>query len=80
MNMDASTTVTLNGIIYLPDATLTLNSGSGTSINGSAVSTAVDVHGLIVNSNITFDINGSQSLLGGGAPTQSLSPTFALAE
>ncbi len=80
MNLDASTSTTLNGIIYLPAATLTLNSGSGTTINGSAASTAVDVQGLIVNSGITFDLNGSQSLLGGGAPTQSLSSAFALAE
>ena len=80
MDMDASTTVTLNGIIYLPDATLTLNSGSGTTINSGATSTAVDVKGLIVNSGVTFDINGSQALLGGGAPTQTLSSSFALAE
>lgn len=79
MDMDASSTVTLNGIIYLPDATLTLNSGSGTTINGSAVSTAVDVQGLMVDSGITFDLKGSQSLLGGGGSTQVLG-SFALAE
>lgn len=80
MNLDASTSTALNGIIYLPNATLTLNSGSGTTINGSATSTAVDVKGLIINSSITFDLNGSGSLLGGGAPTQTLSSAFALAE
>lgn len=78
--LDASSTSALNGIIYLPNGTLTLNSGSGSTINGNAVSTAVDVQGLIVNSGITFDLNGSQSLLGGGSPTQSLSSAFALAE
>jgi Flp pilus assembly protein TadG len=80
MTLDASSTSALNGIIYLPNGTLTLNSGSGTIINGSATSTAVDVQGLIVNSGITFDLNGSNSLLGGGSPTQSLSSAFALAE
>jgi Flp pilus assembly protein TadG len=81
MTLDASTTTTLNGVIYLPDATLTLNSGSGTTINSGATSTAVDVQGLIVNSGITFDLNGSQSLLGGGSSSsQSLSSSFALSE
>jgi Flp pilus assembly protein TadG len=78
MNMDASTTVTLNGIIYLPDATLTLNSGSGTTINASATSTAVDANDIIVNSGVTFDVNGSGALLGGGGG-QTLG-SFALAE
>ncbi|MGB6725012.1 MAG: hypothetical protein WBE74_03850, partial [Terracidiphilus sp.] len=79
MDLDASTSVTLNGIIYLPDATLTLNSGSGTTINASATATAVDVDGLIVDSGVTFVVNGSQSLLGGGSSGKTLG-AFALAE
>jgi hypothetical protein len=79
MDMDSTTSVTLNGIIYLPDATLTLNSGSGTTINANATSTAVDVDGMIVNSNVTFDVNGSAGLLGGGGGGQTLG-SFALAE
>ncbi|HTW62405.1 MAG TPA: pilus assembly protein TadG-related protein [Terracidiphilus sp.] len=78
MDMDASTTVTLNGIIYLPDATLTLNSGSGTTINAAATSTAVDAQDIIVDSDVTFDVNGSGGLLGGGSG-QTLG-SFALAE
>jgi Flp pilus assembly protein TadG len=77
MDLDASTTITLNGIIYLPDATLTLNSGSGTTINAGATSTAVDVQGLIVNSGVTFDLNGSTPLLPGGGKVLG---AFALSE
>jgi Flp pilus assembly protein TadG len=79
MDLDASTSVTLNGIIYLPDATLTLNSGSGTTINAGATATAVDVQSMIVDSGITFDVNGSQSLLGGTGSGKTLG-SFALAE
>jgi Flp pilus assembly protein TadG len=78
MDMDASTTVTLNGIIYLPDATLTLNSGSGTTINAAATSTAVDAQDIIVDSGVTFDVNGSAGLLGGSSGKTLGS--FALAE
>jgi Flp pilus assembly protein TadG len=78
MDMDASTTVTLNGIIYLPDATLTLNSGSGTTINSGASATAVDVKSLIVDSDVTFDIKSGGNYLG-SAPSQTLG-SFALAE
>jgi Flp pilus assembly protein TadG len=78
MTMDASTSVTLNGVIYLPDAQLTLNSGSGTTINAGAASTAVDVQSIMVDSGVTFDLNGSQSLLGGGS-TKVLG-SFALSE
>jgi hypothetical protein len=78
MDMDASTSVTLNGIIYLPDATLTLNSGSGTTINASATSTAIDAQNIMVDSGVTLTVNGGQSLLGGGS-SQTLG-AFALAE
>ncbi len=79
MDMDASTSVTLNGIIYLPDAQLTLNSGSGTTINAGATATAVNVQSLMVDSGITFDLKGSL-LSGAGTPSSTLSTTFALAE
>jgi Flp pilus assembly protein TadG len=78
MEMDSSTSVTLNGIIYLPDARLTLNSGSGTTIDGSATAVAVDVKDIIVNAGVTFNLNGSQ-LLGGGSSTPTLG-TFAIVE
>lgn len=79
MDMDAGTTITLNGIIYLPSAELDLNSGSGTTINAKATATAIDVNDLRVNSGVTLDLTGSQSLLP-STPSQSLSPNFALAE
>ncbi len=79
MDLDASTSVTLNGIIYLPDAELTLNSGSGTTINAGASASAVDVQSMMVDSGVTFDVNGSQSLLGGGGSSKTLG-SFALAE
>jgi hypothetical protein len=78
MDMDASTTVTLNGIIYLPDATLTFNSGSGTTVNAAATSTAIDANQIWVDSGITVNVNGSNGLLGGGSG-QTLG-SFALAE
>jgi hypothetical protein len=78
MDMDASTSVTLNGIIYLPDATLTLNSGSGTTINSGASATAVDVQSLIVDSDVTFDIKSGGNYLG-STPSETLG-TFALSE
>jgi hypothetical protein len=76
--LDAGSASYYNGIIYLPDGQLTLNSGSGATINGLASSTAVDAQSLMVDSGITFDLNGSQSLLGGSA-SQTLG-SFALAE
>ena len=78
MNLDANAASYYNGIIYLPAATLTLNSGTGTTINSLASNTAVDVNNMIVNSNVTFDVNGSQSLLGGNGGQQL--GAFAVAE
>jgi Flp pilus assembly protein TadG len=78
MDMDASTTVTLNGVIYLPDATLTFNSGSGTTVNAGASSTAIDANQIWVDSGITVNVNGSSGLLG-GAGGKTLG-SFALAE
>jgi len=77
MDLDASSTSYINGVVYLPDATLTLNSGSGNVINGTATATALDVNSMIVDSAVTLEINGSQSYLGGGGPTLG---SFALAE
>jgi len=79
MDLDASTSITLNGIIYLPDAELDLNSGSGSTINSGATESAIDVKNLVVNSDVTLVVNGSQSLLGGGGSGESLG-AFALAE
>lgn len=77
MDLDASSTSYINGIVYLPDATLTLNSGSGNTINNKSTATALDVNGLIVDSSINFEVNGSGSYLGGGGETLG---KFALAE
>jgi Flp pilus assembly protein TadG len=78
MYLDAGSTSYYNGVIYLPDAGLTLNSGSGSTINGGSTATAVDVQNLMVDSGITFVVNGSGGYLGGGVG-QTLG-SFALAE
>lgn len=78
MDLDASSQSYYNGVIYLPDAQLTLNSGSGNTINNGSTATALDVQSLMVDSGITFVINGSGGYLGGGGG-QTLG-SFALAE
>jgi Flp pilus assembly protein TadG len=78
MTVDASSTSYYNGVIYLPDATLTLNSGSGTTINSGSTATALDAQSIIVDSSVTFVINGSGGYLGGGR-SQTLG-AFALSE
>jgi len=78
MYLDADSNSYYNGIIYLPDAGLTLNSGSGNTINSKSTSTAVDVQSITVNSGINFVINGSGGYLG-GSPSQVLGQ-FGLAE
>lgn len=78
MDIDSGSSSYFQGVIYLPDAQLTLNSGAGVSINGSATYTAVDVKDLMVNSGETFVINGSGGYLGGGSGKTLGS--FALAE
>jgi len=77
LTMDAGSSSYFNGVIYMPDGTLTLNSGSGTTINSKSTATAVDVNNIMVNSNVSFVINGGGGYLGGGAPVLG---TFALAE
>lgn len=77
MTIDASSSSYFNGVIYLPDGTLTLNSGSGTTINSKSTATALDVNNIIVDSGINFEINGSGGYLGGGGQTLG---KFALAE
>jgi Flp pilus assembly protein TadG len=80
MDIDSGSTSYFTGVIYLPDATLTLNSGAGVTINNSATYTAVDVNNLIVNSSEDFVINGSGGYLGSGTGNPPTLGTFALAE
>lgn len=78
MNIDSGSSSYFQGVIYLPDAELTLNSGSGVTINSGATYTAIDVNEMMVNSGGTFVINGSGGYLGGGSSVTLGS--FALAE
>jgi Flp pilus assembly protein TadG len=78
MYLDAGSQSYYNGVIYLPDAGLTLNSGSGNTINNGSTATALDVQSITVNSGITFVINGSGGYLG-GTPSKILG-SFALSE
>lgn len=77
LTIDASSSSYYNGVIYLPDGQLTLNSGSGTSINSTSTATALDAASIMVDSGVTFDINGGGGYLGGGGETLG---SFALAE
>lgn len=70
MDVDASSTSVLSGIIYLPDAQLTINSGP------NMTATALDVQSIMVDGNFTITGN---NLLGGGSPSSTLG-TFAVAE
>jgi Flp pilus assembly protein TadG len=67
LTIDASSSNYYNGVIYLPDGTLTLNSGSGTTINNSSTATALDANNIIVNAGVNFVINGSGGYLGGSS-------------
>ncbi|HUB18635.1 MAG TPA: Tad domain-containing protein [Acidobacteriaceae bacterium] len=78
MDIDSGSTSYFQGVIYLPDAELTLNSGSNVTLNSGASYTAIDVQNLMVNSGENFVINGSGGYLG-GTSSQTLG-TFALAE
>jgi Flp pilus assembly protein TadG len=78
LTVDAGSSSYYNGVIYLPGGTLTLNSGSGNTINSQSTATALDVNNIIVDSGITFVINGSGGYLG-GSPSQVLG-AFALSE
>jgi Putative Flp pilus-assembly TadE/G-like len=78
LTIDTGSSSYFNGIIYLPTQTLTLNSGSGVTINNGATATALDVNNMIVDDSENFEINGSGGYLGGGSG-QTLG-AFALAE
>jgi hypothetical protein len=70
MDVDADSTSVISGIIYLPDAELTVNSGP------NMTAAAIDVQSIMVDGN--FTITG-YNLLGAGSPSSTLG-TFALAE
>jgi Flp pilus assembly protein TadG len=78
LTIDTGSSSYFNGVIYLPTQTLTLNSGSGVTINNGATATALDVNNLMVDDSENFKIDGSGGYLGGSAG-QTLG-TFALAE
>ncbi len=78
MTIDTGSSSYFNGIIYLPDGELTLNSGTGVTINNGATATALDVQSMMVDDSENFKINGSGGYLGGGS-SQTLG-SFALAE
>jgi Flp pilus assembly protein TadG len=80
MAIDTGSTSTLNGVIYLPDAQLVLNSGANVTINNTSTATALDVKDLMVDSGETFVINGGGGYLGGGSGTVKKLGSFALAE
>jgi hypothetical protein len=66
MNMDAGSSSFLQGVLYLPAGTLTLNSASGLTLNAGAAYTAIDVNSLMINSNDTFKVGNDYSSLPGG--------------
>jgi len=78
LTIDTGSSSYFNGVIYLPTQTLTLNSGSGVTINNGATATALDVNNMIVDDSEDFKINGSGGYLG-GASSKTLG-TFALSE
>jgi len=78
MPIDSGSSSYLQGVIYLPNAQLTLNSAAGVTINSAASYTALDVKDLMVNSGENFVINGSGGYLG-GSPSEILG-TFGLSE
>jgi len=82
MNIDSGSSSYLQGVIYMPDAQLVLNSGSSITVNSSAAYTAIDVNDLMINSGETFDVGNNYSSLPGGASPLTLGGTAgaALAE
>jgi len=78
MPIDSGSSSYFTGVIYLPDATLTLNSGTGVTVNGGSTYTDVDANAIIVNSSEDFVINGSGGYLGSG--NSKTLGTFAVAE
>ena len=77
MTIDSGSQSYFQGTIYLPNQSLTLNSGSQVVLNSSAVATGIDVNSLMVDSGDHLVINGSGSYLGAGSSTLG---SFALAE
>lgn len=63
MDPDADSSSSWQGAIYLPDATLTLNSNSNI-----AAYTIIDAYSLIVDSGANFNIGNNYSSLTGGSP------------
>ncbi|HTV82128.1 MAG TPA: pilus assembly protein TadG-related protein [Acidobacteriaceae bacterium] len=63
MDPDSDSTSSWQGAIYLPDATLTLNSASNV-----AAYTIIDAYSLIVDSGANFNIGANYSSLTGGSP------------
>jgi Flp pilus assembly protein TadG len=78
LTIDTGSSSYFNGVIYLPNQTLTLNSGSGVTINNGATATALDVNNMIVDDSENFVINGSGGYLGGGGGK--VLGSFALSE
>ena len=78
MPIDSGSSSYFQGVVYLPDAQLTLNSGTGVTINSGASYTALDVKDFMIDSGETFVINSSGGYLG-GSPSKILG-TFALSE
>ncbi len=78
MPIDSGSSSYFQGVIYLPDAQLTLNSAAGVTINSGASYTALDVKDLMVDSSENFVINSSGGYLG-GSPSKILG-AFALSE
>ena len=80
MEIDSNSQSYLTGIVYLPTQTLTLNSNAGVTMNGQSVYTVLVVNNLLFNSNESFVVNGSNSLLGSGGSGSHQLGAFALAE
>ncbi len=79
MDIDSGSSSYFTGVIYLPDATLTLNSGASVTVNSSATYTDIDANSIIVNSGENFEINSSGGYLGSGSSSPTLG-SFAVAE
>jgi Flp pilus assembly protein TadG len=77
MTVDGGSSSYFNGVIYLPDGQLTLNSASNVTINSSSGASAIDAKSIIVDSNQDFVINGSGGYLGG---VTKVLGSFAVAE
>jgi hypothetical protein len=77
MSIDTSSSSFFTGTMYLPDATLTLNSGAGVTINAAGVA-AVDVNNFIVNDSENFKVTAT--LPGTAVSNPPKLGTFSLAE